>query len=121
MKTKMGLFDREDKPDRYVERLENEIEYLRNQVAKLQEALFSVSAPEGYRQMKQDEAQMRVEKEISPEQKKEAEWERSFYSRLAEETEKPLFESMEDLEAILARGTRGNLVPATIDPSNPES
>lgn len=116
----MGLFDREQKRDPYIARLENEIEYLRKQVEKLQECLYAQTSPEAYKHLKQDEQDLKT-KSISSEERKKMEWDRSFYSRLAEEQERPLFESVEDLEALLARGTRTNITtPAPLEPGNPE-
>ena len=114
----MGLFNNEDK---YNLRLESEIECLRNQVSKLQEALFSVNAPEGYRQMKLDEQNLVVDPNLAEAQKRMRE-ERNFYSDLAVEQERPLFESIEELESALAQVTRGgSLGIGPTDPSNSES
>ena len=113
----MGLFSNEDK---YVARLESEIEYLRTQVAKLQEALFSVNAPEGYKQMKLDEQSLLVDPKTEEDKRRMRE-ERNFYSDLAIEQEQPLFETVAELESALAQLTRGGLGSGPTDPSNSES
>ena len=113
----MGLFSGEDK---YTAKLEDEIAYLRNQVSKLQECLFSVNAPEGYRQLKLDEQNLTVDPNITEERKRMKE-ERNFYSDLAIEQERPLFENIEELESALAHITRGGLRTGPTDPSNTEN
>jgi hypothetical protein len=114
----MGLFSSEDK---YVAKLEDEIAYLRNQVSKLQECLYAQTSPEAYRQIKLDEQNLVVDPNLAEAQKRMRE-ERNFYSDLAVEQERPLFESIEELESALAQVTRGgSLGIGPTDPSNSES
>lgn len=126
----MGLFDNKDlvqavresaKLEAMVETQRNEIEFLRKQVLKLQEALYAKESPVAYNQMKLDEV-MADEIPQDPEEKQRLKSERDFYSKYAVEQERPLFETREELESVLASMTRGaETTPRSFDPSNPEA
>ncbi len=108
----MGLFDGDKKVaeaaaiarlETIVEHLTQENQYLREQVSKLQEALFAKESPVAYQHMKMDEAAANFDDGLTPEQRERRNKVAEVTKKWVQQLEAPLFEDADDMVSALSK------------------
>lgn len=107
----MGIWDSKEDPrdllivqlQQQLDKAEEEVEFLRGQVLKLQEALVAKESPDAYAMLKADEAALREEEALTPEDREKREQEAEMTKAWVTNLEKPLFASADDMVTALAQ------------------